>query len=99
MEVKEIVMSDEETRKLFANLKVVFNSQEADEHKLAITKTLINRWIIYKAEISFKAEMKEVVEWGDEVCTHFNHSFPYIRGRLRRTCNECWQAFKKEKGL
>ena len=38
--------SDEAIRGVFTNLKVVFNSQETDEHKMAIIKTLVNRSIV-----------------------------------------------------
>lgn len=46
-----------------------------------------------------KAGIKEVVEWGNEICTYFDHSFPYIKGRLRRNCDKCLQAKKREWGI
>jgi len=59
MEAKDTVMSDEELRKLFGNLEVVFKSQATNENKMAAVKILVNRWVSYKAEISFKAGIKK----------------------------------------
>ncbi|KKL57200.1 hypothetical protein LCGC14_2237790 [marine sediment metagenome] len=45
-----------------------------------------------------KAQLKQVVEWGDEPCPHSkvpcSDGVPY--GDRKHGCSECWQALKKE---
>jgi len=42
-----------------------------------------------QAEISFKAGIKEVVEWGLETCPH--DLFGEGTQCYKRACDECWQ--------
>ena len=41
-----------------------------------------------------KAQLKKVVEWGDEKCPHSNE--PEWENWLRRECTECWQVLLEE---
>lgn len=41
--------------------------------------------------------IKEVAEWGEEPCPHWV-SKDHTR-RMKRLCPECWQAFRKERGI
>ncbi len=45
-----------------------------------------------------KAQLKQVVEWGDEPCPHskvpYSDGVPY--GDRKHGCSECWQALKKK---
>ncbi len=50
---------------------------------------------IKQAEISFKAGMREVVEWGTKFCPHMSSG----TWKYRRSCARCWLAFLKEHGL
>ena len=45
-----------------------------------------------------RAQLKKVVEWGDERCPHPS-TFDGQRLMKKRRCPECWQALKKEAGL
>jgi len=98
MKAKDTVMSDDEIRKLFGNLNVIFQSSATTANKSAVIKTLVNRWVSYKAEISFKAGeqqgMKEVAEAVKSMgFTYLGEWFPY------EDFEDKWQAFLKEKGI
>ena len=43
-----------------------------------------------------KAQLKKVVEWGDEDCPHLSKPAEYFDGQHKRECRDCWQALKKE---
>ena len=48
-----------------------------------------------QAEISFKAGIKEVLEWGKETCPHcIGMTYHY-----KRVCDTCWQSKLKEWGI
>uniref|UniRef100_A0A6M3LEJ7 Uncharacterized protein n=1 Tax=viral metagenome TaxID=1070528 RepID=A0A6M3LEJ7_9ZZZZ len=48
-----------------------------------------------QSEISFKAGINEVVEWGKETCPHcIGMTYCY-----KRVCDTCWQAKLKEWGI
>ena len=40
-----------------------------------------------------KAQLKKVVEWGEEVCREHDKT---MRRAQRRFCDECWQSLLKE---
>ena len=42
-----------------------------------------------------KAQLKKVVEWGDEVCSDETHH-PHYDCMYKRCCSSCWQALLKE---
>ena len=45
------------------------------------------------------AQLKKVVEWGQEKCPHPMPLPPFhLNSHYRRTCHLCWQALKKEAG-
>lgn len=44
-----------------------------------------------------KAQAKNLVEWGDEVC--LKHKVPTFGARVRRECYICMQALRREVGL
>ena len=45
-----------------------------------------------------KAQLKKVVEWGDELCPHSEvmRGVLIYHDKLRRECLTCWQALLKE---
>ena len=43
------------------------------------------------------AQLKNVVEWGQEICLEHGHK--NRGGKARRECYKCWQAIGKEAGL
>lgn len=45
-----------------------------------------------QAEISFKAGIKAVVEWGNETCKE--HSISNLEQR-KRECKYCWESLKR----
>ena len=47
-------------------------------------------------EISFKAGIKEVIDWGSEVCP--GHAI-YQYSLYRRQCSRCWQDKLKDWGI
>lgn len=50
------------------------------------------RWYYDPYQIS-KAQLKKVVEWGEEECSLSSNNQP------RRRCGQCWEDLLKEAGL
>ena len=48
-----------------------------------------------QAQISFRAGIREVIEWGRETCPHYiGMTYCY-----KRVCDTCWQSKLKEWGV
>jgi len=75
MEAKDTVMSEEQ-------IKMAWYSQLGH---VAGDKAIAQA----QAEISFKAGIKEVVEWGLETCPH--DLFGEGTQCYKRACDKCWQ--------
>jgi len=56
----ERLLTDEEIKKLFGNLRTTFQSQATTESKLEAVKTLVNRWVNYKTGATLKAVIKDL---------------------------------------
>ena len=53
----------------------------------------ISRLIADQAEITWDKAIREVVEWGEEWCTHTTAD---DAPQFKRECDKCWQAKLKE---
>ena len=47
------------------------------------------------ADAIAKAQLKEMVEWGDDTCDDTTHD-GYVNSILRRECPDCWQVLLEE---
>lgn len=104
MKAEDTVMNIKQVRKIYngVELKPCLKAQAEISFKLGYAegkKAGVKQSEVVGFENGRQIGIKEVVEWGSEVCTHFNHSFPYIKGRLRRNCPDCLQEKLKEWGI
>ena len=91
MEAKDTVMSDEEIRKLcIKHYTELWNKEAAEEIGEKITLQFSNKLAKAQAEISFKAGIREVVEWiWNEAYEDLMDTDDFAR----------WQAQKKKWGV
>ncbi len=68
-------------------------TDEENPHKLIVGEGLESVFDKHYAfEAGAKAQLKKVVEWGEEDCTDRSHS-----GTMpRRSCGFCWQSLLEE---
>ena len=81
-----ILLTDEEINRLFDNISPL---NKIDVTLTEVQLELLEKEVIRACGIVCKAQLKKVVEWGDEPCPHL----PFFN---KRTCAKCWQTLLEE---
>ena len=87
-----LLLTDEEiTDWLYNSLKEI----EAEEGVKLSDRAFIADFLTPRIKVRFKAQLKKVMEWGNEDCPHPS-TFDGQRLTKKKNCPECWKDLLDE---